>query len=64
MRNAGRSAVLALALVALVGAVTGCKKEGPAERAGRQIDQATDKAGQQMDHAGDNLKHAIKDLKR
>jgi len=35
----------------------GCEKqEGPAEKAGKEIDQGLDKVGQQMEKAGDKLK--------
>ena len=66
MTRRGRSAALALvlALSALAAGVSGCKKQGGAERAGRKIDQAVEKTGRQLEHAGDNLKHAIKDLKK
>jgi len=54
---------VALALALALGAlVAGCKKEGPAQRAGREIDRAAEKAGQQIEHAGDKLKHSLKDL--
>ena len=74
-RIKSRSVVLALALGALVAGTSGCKKEGPAERAGRQIDESAQKAGQQIDKSaekagrqlektGDNVKDAVKDLKK
>ncbi len=35
----------------------GCEKhEGPAEKAGKEIDKGIDKAGEQMEKAGDKLK--------
>ena len=35
----------------------GCeKKEGPAEKAGKDIDKGMDKVGQQMEKAGEKLK--------
>jgi hypothetical protein len=47
--------------------VTACKKEGPAERAGRNIDEAVDKAGKQIDRsaskAGEKIEEAGKKLK-
>jgi len=37
----------------------GCEKhEGPAERAGKELDKGMDKAGQQMEKAGEKLKDA------
>jgi hypothetical protein len=64
MKNIGRIVVLALALGTLVVGWSGCKKEGPAEHAGKEIDRAADKAGQQIERAGDNMKDAVKDLKK
>lgn len=44
-----------------------CKKEGPAERAGRNIDEAVEKAGKQIDRsadkAGEKIEEAGKKLK-
>jgi len=63
MTTTRRGGVVALALALALGAlVAGCKKEGPAQRAGREIDRAAEKAGQQIEHAGDKLKHSLKDL--
>jgi hypothetical protein len=38
--------------------------EGPAERAGKQVDQAADKAGDKIEKAGDKVKDAIDDAKK
>jgi len=54
VRIACSTAVLALVLTV----VPGCQKEGPAERAGKQVDQATEKVGQQIEKAGDSIKDA------
>jgi len=48
----------ALALMATTN-VTACKKEGPAERAGKEIDKAVDKAGDAVEDAGDKVKDAV-----
>ena len=37
------------------------KKEGPVERAGKQIDKAVEKAGQQIEKAGEKIQDAAKD---
>lgn len=42
----------------------GCRKEGPAERAGRQLDQATKSAGQKLDKAGQKIDNAVRELKK
>jgi hypothetical protein len=46
-------------------ALTGCEKAmGPAEKAGKAVDNATDKAGQQIEKAGDNIQDAAKGNKK
>ena len=60
-RHAGASVFVALSLAAL----GGCQKqEGPAERAGRELDQAVQKAGQQMEKAGQDIQKAANDAKK
>lgn len=57
----GRRPGVALAAMVLLAALTGCQKaEGPAERAGKDIDKAVDQAGQQIEKAGDKLRDATK----
>lgn len=34
----------------------GCQREGPAQKAGRQVDRAVEKAGDKIDDAVDKLK--------
>ena len=44
-------------LMGLLAALAGCQKpEGPAERAGKQMDQAVENLGQHIENAGDHLK--------
>jgi len=50
-----------LALVFSLMAVLGCEQEGPAERAGEEIDQAAEEAGEAVDNAGEQLKQDAKD---
>jgi hypothetical protein len=38
--------------------------EGPAERAGKQVDQAAQKAGDQIEKAGDKVQDAAEDAKK
>ena len=47
-----------LALFALV-ALVACQ-EGPAEKAGRQLDNAADKAGRSIEKAGEKVRDAAK----
>lgn len=57
----GKTVGVALILGALLTTMPACQKqEGPAERAGKQVDQATDKVGQQIEKAGDKIQDAAK----
>ena len=51
-----------LLVAALLGVtLSGCeKKEGPAEKAGKEVDKAAKEAGQAMDKAADAVKEATK----
>jgi hypothetical protein len=40
------------------------KQEGRAERAGKEVDKATDKVGQQVEKAGDKIQDAAKGDKK
>ena len=53
MKKIGRSLVAVAAICTLAVGLVGCKKEGAAERAGKQLDKA-----------GDDIKDAVKDLKK
>jgi hypothetical protein len=76
MTKISKYVVAALVLGALAAGLSGCqKKEGPAERAGKEIDQSMektggqidkslDKAGDKMERAGDHMKDAVDDLKK
>jgi len=51
----------AVTIGALLGALSGCQKqEGPAEQAGKGIDNAVEHAGDQMEKAGDSIKDATR----
>jgi predicted small secreted protein len=54
----------ALVMGALLLALSGCQKEGPAEQAGKAVDQTVDKAGQQIEKAGDSIQDAAKGDKK
>ena len=61
MMKFGKSVMTALAISALMAGLAGCQKqEGPAERAGREIDKAVEKAGQQIEKAGEKIQDAAK----
>ena len=40
------------------------KKEGPAERAGKQVDKAVESVGQHIAKAGQDIQDAAKDAKK
>jgi hypothetical protein len=68
MTKIGRIIMVVLSLSALVAGLSGCKKKkGPAERSGKEIDNAAEKAGQQIgktvEKAGDKLEKAGEKLK-
>ena len=49
----------------LVVGLSACeKKEGPAERAGKEVDKTVEKAGQQLEKAGQSIQDAAKDAKK
>ena len=56
--NKTLSLVLCASLVALV--LSGCEKEGPAERTGEKIDKAVEQAGEAMKKAGDKMQETTK----
>jgi hypothetical protein len=76
MTKIGRSVIATLVLGILVAGLSGCqKKEGPAERAGKEIDKAAentghqiekaaDKIGEKFEKAGEKIKDAAKDVKK
>lgn len=55
-----KSVTLTVFAVACFG-LLGCeKKEGPAERAGKVVDNAVEKTGQQIEKAGEKIQDAAK----
>lgn len=73
MTKIGKSVIILLVLGILVAGLSGCKKkEGSAERAGKEIDKAVEKTGKQIDKAvektgekiekaGEKIKDSTKD---
>ena len=57
--------ISALPMVAALVFAGACeKKEGPAERAGKEIDKTVERAGQQLEKAGQQIQDAAKDAKK
>jgi predicted small lipoprotein YifL len=48
-----------LMIVIAVAALVACRQEGPAEKAGRQLDQAADKTARSVEKAGENVRDAV-----
>ena len=54
-----------LAAFVLTAGLSACeKKEGPAERAGKEVDKAVDTAGKKIEEAGEKIQDAAKDAKK
>ncbi len=51
-----------LAAGVLITGLSACQKEGPAERAGKEIDKTVEKAGQQIEKAGQKIEDAAKSV--
>ena len=49
------------ACAALISGATGCRQEGPAEKLGRNIDDATDQARENIDDATEKAKKHFDD---
>lgn len=65
MINLNRSVSMTLTALALVAALAACQKqEGPAERAGKEVDKAAESVGQQLEKAGESIKEAAKGDKK
>ena len=55
----------ALAAAVLLAGLAGCKKEeGPAERAGKALDNAVQEAGKQIEKAGEKIQDAAKEAQK
>ena len=60
----GAALVMTVVMSALLLVLSGCQKEGPAEQAGKAVDQTVEKAGQQIEKAGDSIQDAAKGDKK
>jgi len=65
MTKIRKSIAAGLAMSVFIFGLSACeKKEGPAERAGKEIDKTIEKAGQQLEKAGQSIQDAAKDAKK
>jgi hypothetical protein len=61
MMKLDKMALTALAMGALFVTLSGCQKqEGPAEQAGKKLDQTTEKVGEQVEKAGESIQDTAK----
>jgi hypothetical protein len=55
----------AVVMAVLAAGLAACeKKEGPAERAGKEIDKSIQSAGQELEKAGQKIQDAAQDAKK
>jgi uncharacterized lipoprotein YehR (DUF1307 family) len=60
MKKFVRSIITALMMIVLMVGLSGCTKEGPAEKAGKKIDKTIEKAGDRIEKAGDKVQDTVK----
>jgi predicted small lipoprotein YifL len=60
MKKLVRTVITALMMIVLMVGLSGCKKEGPLEKAGKKVDKAIEKTGEQIEKAGEKVKDAVK----
>lgn len=65
MMKFSKNLLTILALSGLIAGLAACQKEeGPAERAGKAMDNAVKKAGEQIEKAGEKIQDAAKEAKK
>ncbi|OGT98264.1 MAG: hypothetical protein A2X80_03910 [Geobacteraceae bacterium GWB2_52_12] len=60
MMSIRRMIIATLVFGILVAGMSGCKKEGPMERSGKEIDKAAEKTGDKIEKIGDKIKESVK----
>jgi len=64
MTKLGKRLLAVALMIPLIVTLSSCRKEGPAERAGKQIDKAVEKAGDQIEKAGEKIEDAAKNASK
>ena len=65
MKTFGKTFISTVLLGAVLLALSACQKqEGPAEKAGKEVDKATEQLGQKLEKAGDKIQDAAKGDKK
>ncbi len=60
MIKISKNIIAALVVSLLLMGISGCKKEGPMERAGKNIDKTVEKGGDQVEKAGKKIQEGAK----
>ncbi|MEO8326399.1 MAG: hypothetical protein ABI618_11145 [Nitrospirota bacterium] len=60
MISSAKTLMLMLCLLGSLFYMMGCEQEGPAEKAGKSVDETTEKAGEQLEQAGENIQDSAK----
>ena len=60
MSKFNRNIILVLAMSMYIAGLSGCKKEGPMEKAGKEVDKAAEKTGEKIEKIGDKIKESVK----
>jgi predicted small lipoprotein YifL len=63
LRSRDNAGMRTLLVIVVLLAVAGCKREGPAEKAGREIDKAGEAASRSIEKAGESIRDAAKGKK-
>jgi hypothetical protein len=64
MNKTSSTLMVGLTLAAAVSMAACQRAEGPAERAGKSIDNAAETAGKQLEKAGDKIKETTEEVKK
>lgn len=61
----GKTVGMSLVTGVLLAALVGCQKEeGPAEKAGKEVDKAVERLGEKVENVGDSIQDAAKGEKK
>lgn len=55
MKSSVKTIMLMLCFLGSLFFIIGCDQEGPAEKAGKSVDETTERAGEQLEQAGENI---------
>lgn len=60
MISSAKTFMLMLCFLGSLFFMMGCEQEGPAEKAGKSVDETTEKAEEQLEQAGENIQDSAK----